>query len=314
MPYFNSNIHDAEVRVGIYADLLNLIMKQQEKLIKDTEDWDCIIKPPGKWAIIDLRALCEYRTLIYLMVKRDFVVFYKQTILGPIWHILQPLFNTGVFTLVFGKIAKIPTDGLPPFLFYMAGTTIWGYFAECLRATSGTFSNNTQIFGKVYFPRLTVPIAAVITSLIQLMVQFLFIACVYGYFFVQGAEISLNSALFFMPFLLLYTGLSALGFGLIIAGVTAKYKDLSFAMGFIIQLWMYLSPVVYPLSEVPDRYQFLYLLNPMCVAVESFRFMLFGTGAIEIQQVLAGVFSMVGFLVIGLIVFSKTERTFIDTI
>ena len=208
------------------------------------EHWDLVIKPKTGWFDIHLGELYRYRDLIYMFVKRDFVTFYKQTILGPLWYIIQPLVNTLVFTIIFGKIAKISTDGIPPFLFYMAGTVVWGYFAACLTGTSNTFVSNAGIFGKVYFPRLTVPVSNVIIGLLQFGIQFVLFLGFLIYFIWRGAEIHPNYFIFAMPLVLLQMAILGLGFGILISSLTTKYRDLTFAMGFGVQLWMYATPVV----------------------------------------------------------------------
>ena len=202
----------------------------------DAQTWDLVIKPKTGWFDIHLGELYRYRDLIYLLVKRDFVTFYKQTILGPVWYIIQPLVNTLVFTIIFGKLAGIPTDGTSPFLFYMAGTVSWGYFATCLTATSNTFVGNAGVFGKVYFPRLTVPIAHVIVGLMQFGIQFLIFLCFLIYFSWQGADVQPNYFIFVLPVILLQMAILGLGFGILISSLTTKYRDLTFALGFGVQL------------------------------------------------------------------------------
>ena len=234
--------------------------------------WTTIIKPSKGYININLYELLKYTDLIYLFIKRDFVTFYKQTILGPIWYILQPLLNTIVFTIIFGKLAQIPTDNLPPFLFYMAGNIIWGYFAFCINTTSSTFVKHSDIFGKVYFPRITVPISNVIIGLLQFSLQFIFFLCFYIYFVINGLSINLNYTLIFLPFILLHAAIIALGFGLLLSSLTSKYRDLTFVLGFGIQLWMFATPVVYPLSIIPENYVIFSILNPMTSVVESFKF------------------------------------------
>lgn len=278
------------------------------------QQWDMILKPKSGWLDIDLKELWQYRDLIGLFVKRDFVTLYKQTILGPLWYIIQPLFTTIVFTIVFGKVAKIPTDNIPPFLFYMTGNVAWGYFATCLTRTSDTFNANANIFGKVYFPRLTVPLSTVISSFVQFGVQFSLFLGFYFYFIVKGAPIIPNWLILYLPLLLLQMGFFGFGVGVLVSSMTTKYKDLRFAMGFIIQLWMYATPVVYPLSLVPDWLRPWYVINPMVSVIESFRFAFLGSGTINWCYV--GNSWMVTLIVViaGIILFSRIEKTFMDTV
>jgi len=252
--------------------------------------------------------------LIYLLVKRDFVTFYKQTILGPLWYIIQPLVNTLVFTIIFGKVAGISTDGSPPFLFYMAGTVSWGYFSTCLTATSNTFVGNAGVFGKVYFPRLAVPIAHVIVSLLQFGIQFLIFVAFLIYFSWQGAHVHPTYSIFYLPLILLQMALLGLGFGILISSLTTKYRDLTFALGFGVQLWMYATPIVYPLSVIPEKYRMIAAINPMTSVVESFRGAFLGASSVEPIHVAIGVIITLLVFTAGIILFSRIEKTFIDTV
>lgn len=274
------------------------------------EHWDVVIKPVKGWFHFNLSELIKYWDLIFLFVKRDFVVFYKQTILGPLWYIIQPLFNTVVFTLIFGKVAKIPTDGVPPFIFYLSGTIVWSYFAACLNQTGRTFTANTQIFGKVYFPRVTVPIAIAITSLFQFFIQFIIFLGFLLYFMPSIISVSV----FFLPLILLHLAIFSLGIGLLISAATAKYKDLTLAMNFLVQIWMYVTPIVYPLSEVPQKYKILIIINPMTAIVESFRNIFLGVSSISINDLQISIIVTVMTFIFGILAFSKTEKTFMDTI
>ena len=276
--------------------------------------WTTIIKPSKGYINVNLYELLKYRDLIYLFIKRDFVTFYKQTILGPIWYILQPLLNTIVFTIIFGRLAQIPTDNLPPFLFYMAGNIIWGYFAFCINSTSTTFVKNADIFGKVYFPRITVPISNVIIGLLQFSLQLIFFLCFYIYFVINGLSVNINYSLIFLPFILLHTAIIALGFGLLLSSLTSKYRDLTFVLGFGIQLWMFATPVVYPLSIIPENYVIFSILNPMTSVVESFKFIFFGESSIKLIHIFISVSISIGIFFVGLITFYKTEKTFLDTV
>jgi len=281
---------------------------------KDKSSWDNEITPPKTWFKINFREIYTFKDLIYLFVKRDFVVFYKQTILGPLWYIIQPVFNTLVFAFVFGTIAKIPTDGMPPFLFYLSGTIIWGYFANSFAQTSQVFVTNKEIFGKVYFPRITVPISIVATSVIQFFIQFLIFVSVFTYYKFQGLEIYVTFKTLLLPLILVQIGLLSVGIGMIVSALTAKYRDLVQALSFLVQLWMYLTPVVYPLSEVPDNFRFLISLNPMTAPVESFREIFLGVSSITSFEILISWIITIIFFFLGLILFTRVEKTFMDTV
>lgn len=278
------------------------------------DSWDLIIKPKTGWFDIHLNELYRYRDLIYMFVRRDFVTFYKQTILGPLWYIIQPLVNTVVFTVIFGNLAKISTDGIPPFLFYMAGNVAWGYFATCLNTTSNTFVQNASIFGKVYFPRLTVPVSNVIIGLLQFGIQFAIFLGFLIFFIWRGVEIQTNPFVFFLPLILLQMAVLGLGIGILVSSLTTKYRDLTFAMSFAVQLWMYATPVVYPLSIIPEKYRILVALNPMTSIVESFRGIFFSTSVIEPIHIIISVFITVLVFSAGIIMFSRIEKTFMDTV
>ena len=277
-------------------------------------NWDLIIKPKSNIFEFNYREIYHYRDLIFLFVKRDFVTFYKQTILGPLWYIIQPLINTLIFTIIFGNLAKISTEGVPPFLFYFAGNVIWGYFAICLSTTSNTFVGNKDIFSKVYFPRIIVPISNVIIGLMQFIIQFILFLCFLFYFYYLGLEIELNLSLFFIPLLLLNVALIGLGFGLLISSLTSKYRDLTFVMGFGVQLWMYATPIVYPLSIVPEKYRILISLNPMTSVVECFRQIFYQESIIELKYIITSLIITVLICFIGIVFFNKTEKNFLDTV
>ena len=278
------------------------------------ESWDIVIKPVHGWFNINFKEIVQYWGLILLFVRRDFVVFYKQTILGPLWYIIQPLFNTLVFTLIFGKVAKIPTDGVPPFIFYLSGTVVWAYFASCLNQTGKTFVANAGVFGKVYFPRVTVPISIAITTVYQFIIQFMIFLGFFIYFWYVGTDIKPSIYVFTLPLIVLHMAILSVGMGLIISAATAKYRDLTFAMSFLVQLWMYLTPVVYPLSEVPDKFKIFILINPMTAVVESFRGVFLGVSSLTLQGLLLSIILTILFFIVGIIVFSRVEKTFMDTV
>ena len=291
-----------------------MLFKNSKAIKSPEETWDIVIKPKSGWINIPFGEIYTYRDLIFMFVKRDFVTFYKQTILGPLWYIIQPLVNSVIFTVIFGKLAKIPTDGIPPFLFYMAGTVVWGYFSTCLTQTSNTFVANREIFGKVYFPRMTVPISIVITGIFQFLIQFLIFIGFLLYYWHQGANVEISIMVFTLPLILLQMAILGLGMGILVSSLVTKYRDLTFAMTFVVQSWMYLTPVVYPLSQVPENYRNLYVLNPMVSIVESFRGAFLGVSSIETHHILISVFVTMIIFIIGIILFSRIEKTFMDTV
>lgn len=276
--------------------------------------WDLVIGPPKGWLDLHLRDLWRYRDLMGLFVRRDFVASYKQTILGPLWHLIQPLLTTLMFTVVFGRIAGLPTDGVPKFVFYMAGTTIWGYFANCLTRTSNTFIANAGIFGKVYFPRMVVPVSVVGSQLIGFAIQFGFFLVFYGLFWARGAPLQPNWAVALLPLLLLLMAGMGLGFGVIISSMTTKYRDLQVLVGFGVQLWMYATPVIYPLSTMSAKYRWIIVANPMSAVVETFRYGFFGTGVFSWAYLGYSAGFTVALLLVGMAVFNRVERTFMDTV
>jgi len=278
------------------------------------EQWTSIILPKVGWFDVDFKELWRYRDLILLFVRRDFVAIYKQTILGPLWFIIQPLLTTIMFTIVFGNIAKISTDGLPKMLFYLSGTVTWSYFASCLNSTSDTFIANASIFGKVYFPRLAVPIAIVISNLISYGLQFAFFLCFLTYYMIMGSDIHPNLTILLTPVLLVMMAGLGLGLGIIISSLTTKYRDLRFLITFGVQLFMYATPVVYPVSVVPDRYKPFILANPMTPIIETFRYAYLGNGAFSWSYLGLSATTMIVILFIGLMMFGRVEKTFMDTV
>lgn len=283
-------------------------------LIEEKENWTKIIEPAHGWFNFNLRGLWRYRDLILLFVKRDFTAIYKQTILGPLWFLLQPLFSTIVFTVIFGRIAHIPTDGIPPVLFYMAGIVSWNYFSTCMTNTANTFTANAAIFGKVYFPRLTVPISVIILNLATFTIQFVLFLCFLAYFILRSAPVTPSLWVMITPFLLLQTGILGMGIGIIVSSMTTKYRDLSFLVGFGTQLWMYATPIVYPMSQIPPKWQWLYAFNPMAVVVETFRTAYLGGGAIRLGFLAVSAAITVAVFSIGIMLFSRIEKTFMDTV
>lgn len=280
----------------------------------EEQKWTTIINPKTGWFDIDFKELWKYRDLILMFIKRNFSTMYKQTILGPLWIVINPLITTLIFTVVFGKIAKIPTDGVPQFLFYMCGNTAWTYFANCLTSTSTTFTSNAAIFGKVYFPRLVTPISTVITGIINFFIQFVIFIGFLIYFIYAGSDVQPTVWIILLPILVVQMGMLGLGFGIIISSLTTKYRDLAVLVGFGVQLWMYATPVVYPISILPDKYKILMMLNPMAPIIETFRFALLGSGKVDIPSLLISALITIIVLVIGVVLFSRVEKTFMDTV
>lgn len=278
------------------------------------DDWDIVITPRRRLLDIGIGSLWRYRDLVALLVKRDFVAFYKQTVLGPLWYLLQPLFMTLVFTVVFGRIARIPTDGLPAPLFYLSGIVLWLYLANCLTQTSQTFTGNVAILGKVYFPRLVIPISVVITNLITFAIHFAVLAALLGYLAWKGAPIAPNGWIIALPLLVLDVALLGLGIGILVSSLTTRYRDLVFVVGFGTQLWMYATPIVYPLSQVPADWQWLAALNPMTAVVETFRYALLGTGTVRGAYLLVSGSITLFVLALGIVMFNRIERTSMDTV
>ena len=287
---------------------------------KISNEWDLVIK--DKTSLFDLKLieLWRYRDLLLLFVRRDFVSFYKQTILGPIWFFIQPIFTTIVFTFIFGKLAGISTDGLPQQLFYLTGITSWNYFSDCLTKTSTVFRDNSNIFGKVYFPRLIMPLSIVVSSLARFGVQLLLliVMMVYFYFYpIENSSFQVTSAIFIFPFLVVLMALLGLGLGLIITAITTKYKDLTFLVTFGVQLLMYGTTVIYPLSEAKIKYPEMakYIeLNPMTGIIEAFRYSFLGKGEFTLFSIVYSTIITVIVLFIGILIFNKTEKNFVDTI
>ncbi len=280
----------------------------------EPQDWTLVIRPQTRWLDLHLADLWRYRDLVMLFVRRDFVSYYKQTILGPLWFIIQPLLTTLTFTLIFGNIAKLSTDGLPKILFYLSGVTAWNYFCDCLLKTSETFSANSDLFGKVYFPRLAVPVSIVISNLIKFGIQLGLFLGFYLYFLANGAGMRPTFALLLLPPLLLLMACLGLGSGIIVSSLTTRYRDLRFLVQFGAQLLMYSTPVIFPLSELPAQYRWIMLANPMTPIIETFRYAFLGTGifAWRLLGISAAATSLI--LAAGILLFNKVERTFMDTV
>lgn len=291
-------------------------MKTTDVIETDVNDqYQIHIEAKTKLLDIDLKELWRYRDLVFLFTKRSFVVKYKQTILGPAWLILNPFLTSVIFTLVFGKIAGLSSDGVPEILFYLGSNAVWSFFANCLTQTAGTFTSNSSIFGKVYFPRLTMPISTVISSMINFGIQFLMFGVFWLYFIVTNA-IQPNYA--FIPLYLLVLiqlGALGLGFGIIISSLTTKYRDLAILVGFGVSLWMYGTPVIYPISKITNKaLLFIAHINPATQALETFRYIFLGNGEVSVFWWVITIISTAIILCIGVLLFNKVEKTFMDTI
>ena len=276
-----------------------------------------IITPKKHLFDVNLKEVWNYKDLLILFVRRDFVAVYKQTVLGPIWFFIQPIFTTLIFTVVFGQLADIPTDGLPQILFYMCGITCWNYFAECLTKTSNTFVANANIFGKVYFPRLVLPISIVISNLLKFAIQFLLFIGFLLFYYLDGAQINPNKFMLLLPFLLILMAGLGLGFGILISSLTTKYRDFQFLLTFGVQLFMYATPVVYPLSLAKEKlgpYSWIAEANPMTSIVETMKFAFLGQGEFSWYYLGYSFIFMITTLTIGTLVFNKVEQTFMDTV
>lgn len=286
--------------------------------MQNKKDWLFEISPKTNMLSLNLKEIWRYRDLLLLFVKRDVITLYKQTILGPLWYLIQPLFTSVIFTLVFNNVAGITTGGIPPFLFNLAGITTWNYFKECLTATSDTFKKNEAIFGKVYFPRMIMPMSIVVSNLLKFGIQIIILIAFYLYFvFLKGEQIQPNIYIILLPVLILFMGMLGLGLGMIISSMVTKYRDLTFLVSFGVQLLMYMSAVMYPISLMKDKlsnYSWLVEYNPMAHIIEAARFMLLDEGTVSSFGIIYTSIVTIVVLFLGIIIFNKTEKTFIDTI
>ena len=286
---------------------------------KDTveEDWLFEIKPKNNFFSLNLNEVWRYRDLLFLFVKRDVVTVYKQTVLGPLWYLIQPLFTSITFTIIFNTVAGIETGAVPPFLFNMAGITVWNYFTTCLNGTSNTFAANAGIFGKVYFPRIITPLSVVISNVLKFGIQFIIFICFYLYFYWNGAAIGLTIWVLFFPLLIVLMGILGLGLGMIISSMVTKYRDLNYLIGFGVQLLMYLSAVVYPMALIEKKmpqYSWLVQYNPLAYIIETSRVMLLNVGEISVYGIIYTASITISVFILGLLVFNKVEKSFIDTV
>ena len=279
-------------------------------------EWTNVISSDHSLFKLNLKEVWDYRDLVFMFVKRDFISSFKQTILGPLWFFINPILTTIVFTLVFGGIANLPTDGIPQVLFYLAGNTLWGYFSSTMMSVSNVFTGNAGIFGKVYFPRLVTPIATIISSFMRLGIQLLLFFIVLGYFFYKG-EVHPNLWALFFPVLIIFLALFSLGLGMIFSSLTTKYRDLSLLLGFGVSLFMWFTPVILPTSLVKQKlgsYGFLADLNPLTPIFECFKYGFIGSGDFNMTRLLTSFAFIIGILFVGIVIFNKSEKSFIDTV
>ena len=279
-----------------------------------SKDWSVVVTPKTKLFDFRIKQILTYQDLLKLLIRRDIVVKYKQTVLGPLWLLIQPILTTAMFVIIFSRLAKLSTNNLPPVLFYLSGTVLWTFVADCIRNNSDSFKQNENIFSKVYFPRVVVPIATTGTVFFQFCVQFVLFLCFVIYYYLTGYSFTWNSTLLLLPVLILITALFGLGTGLILSSLTYKYRDFQFLIAFGIQLAMYATPIIYPLSSAPDSLKTILLLNPVTALVEAFRHILLNAGELSWNGLIySGITSGIIFL-LGLLIFNKTERNFMDTV
>lgn len=283
----------------------------------EQEDWLFVIKPKNKFLSLNLKEVWQYRDLLFLFVKRDIITTYKQTVLGPLWYLIQPLFTSIIFTIIFNNVVGINTGSVPPFLFNLAGITVWNYFTACLNGTSDTFKANANIFGKVYFPRIITPLSIVISNLIKFGIQFLIFIAFYIFYYLKGANLILNGFAIFFPFLIITMGILGLGLGMMISSMVTKYRDLSYLVSFGIQLLMYLSAVMYPMGLVKNKlpeYEWIVEYNPLAYIIETSRYILLNVGEVSVLGLVYTVSVAIIIFFIGLLTFNRTEKSFIDTV
>lgn len=284
---------------------------------KNTNDWLFEITPKNKFFSLNFKEIWQYRDLLMLFVKRDIITVYKQTVLGPLWYLIQPLFTSITFTIIFNNVAGIKTGSIPPFLFNLAGIMVWNYFTACLNGTSDTFKSNANIFGKVYFPRIITPLSIVISNLIKFGIQFGIFIFFYIFFYFQGADLSLNLSILFFPILIAFMGILGLGLGMTISSMVTKYRDLNNLVGFGVQLLMYISAVMYPMELIKEKlpkFGWIVQYNPLAYVIETSRYMLLNIGNISILGLLYTMIVTIAVFFIGLLIFNRTEKSFIDTV
>lgn len=278
-----------------------------------SEDWTYVIRPKSKLLHFNFKEIWNYRDLVWIFAKRDIAAVYKQTVLGPLWYLISPLITVVVFTFVFSDIAQISTDDIPAPLFYLAGTTLWNYFQTSFTTISGTFVTNKNVFGKVYFPRIVVPISVVISSLLKFFIQLFIFLILWGYYY-QSDEITMNEYVLAFPLLVVIMAMLALGMGIIISSFTTKYRDVSFFIAFAVSLLMYATPVIYPVSAIPDMYREFLWLNPIAPVIEAFRYGFCGSGVFSWSGIMYSAGFAIMSVLIGILIFNRTEKTFMDTV
>lgn len=309
---FASESAYTETNSGGKLNQLNTVAESPDGI--DDSDWDLIIRPKRHLLDVNLKEIWDYRDLLYMFVKRDIVTVYKQTILGPIWFFVQPIMTTLVFMIVFGNIAQISTDGIPGPLFYLAGITLWNYFSDCFNKTSATFTSNAHIFGKVYFPRLIVPLSVVVSNVIKFGIQFVLFAITWLWYLATTETVHPNAWILASAYCLLLMAILGLGFGIIFSSLTTKYRDLTFLIGFGVQLAMYATPIIYPMSLLSDRLRSILWWNPLAHIIETFKYGFLGSGDASLPGLIyTSVFAFVT-LAVGVVIFNKTEQTFMDTV
>ena len=296
----------------------NISKNMDDKIISNEkdDDWSLVIRPQNSLFSIDFREIWRYRDLCAMLIKRDIVTMYKQTVLGPLWFFIQPMMTTAMYMVVFGGIAKIPTDGIPQPLFYLAGICMWQYFADCLNKTSNTFRANAGIFAKVYFPRLVVPLSNVVSNLIKFIIQFALFVVVYLYFaFVVGSPVRPNMYALMLPVLVAMLAGLALGFGIVFSSFTTKYRDLTFLLSFFVHLWMYATPVIYPVSTISNpKIKLMMQINPLTGILEAFKYGVLGAGTFSWGALAYSAGFICILLAVGIVVFNRVQRSFIDTV
>lgn len=294
----------------------SFILAKENTSIKsqDNEKWDLVLQPKSKLLDLKIRELIRYRDLVLLFIKRDFTTAYKQTILGPLWYIVQPLISTVMYTFIFGNLAEIGTDGVPYLLFYFAGTMLWTYFTGTLNSASSVFTSNSGLFGKIYFPRLTVPISTTVGHIIKLGIQFACLLVFYIYYLIIGANVNPSWWILAFPLLIIWIGLLGCGIGMVISALTTKYRDLNQLLSFGLSLAMYATPIVYPLSEAPANLAWVFYINPMSAPVELFRIWFYGAGSVPTPMIFLSLGMTAVFFFFGLVLFNRNERTFVDVV
>ena len=278
------------------------------------DNWTIEIKPRKKWLDVDIKGIWRYRDLLYMYVKRDIVTVYKQTILGPLWFLIQPIFTTVMYMFVFGGLAGISTDGAPQPLFYLSGIMLWNYFSEAFKVSSNVFVTNANVFGKVYFPRLVVPLAGITSNLLKMLIQLGLFIIVYIYFYATGAKLSVNWTILLFPYLIFLIAFHAMSWGMIVSSLTTKYRDLTQLVNFGVQLFMYATPVIYPLSAAPEKYKFILELNPLTSIFEAFKYSCMGCGSLDLGGLLYSTIFMLVTLFFAVLIFNRVERNFMDTV